>query len=63
MNDPELKELARDVRNEVHGEYYLAELIEKAWHTTLDTCRPSIRMRIENYLRKKLLQCSVLVHC
>lgn len=53
MNDPELKELARDVRNEVHGEYYLAELIEKGVAYHIGYLPSSIRMRIEKLFKKE----------
>lgn len=53
LNDPELDELARDVRNEVHGEYYLAELLEKGVAYHIGYLPSAIRMRIEKLFKKE----------
>ena len=53
LNDPELDELARDVRNEVHGEYYLAELLEKGVAYHIGYLPSTIRMRIEKLFKKE----------
>ena len=53
LNDPELNELARDVRNEVHGEYYLAELLEKGVAYHIGYLPSAIRMRIEKLFKKE----------
>ncbi len=53
QNDPELDELARDVRNEVHGEYYLAELLEKGVAYHIGYLPSAIRMRIEKLFKKE----------
>ncbi len=53
LNDQELDELARDVRNEVHGEYYLAELLEKGVAYHIGYLPSAIRMRIEKLFKKE----------
>lgn len=53
LNDSELDELARDVRNEVHGEYYLAELLEKGVAYHIGYLPSAIRMRIEKLFKKE----------
>ena len=46
-NCPELMELAEDIRDEVHGEYYLADLVEKGIAYHIGYLPASIRQRIE----------------
>lgn len=46
-NCPELMELAKDIRDEVHGEYYLADLVEKGIAYHIGYLPASIRQRIE----------------
>lgn len=55
LNEPELNELARDVRNEVHGEYYLAELLEKGVAYHIGYLPSAIRMRIEKLFKKEII--------
>ena len=50
--DKDLEDLSRDIRNEVHGEYYLTEIIKKGVAYHIGYLPASIRMRIEDLFRK-----------
>lgn len=50
--DKDLEDLSRDIRNEVHGEYYLTEIIKKGVAYHIGYLPSSIRMRIEDLFRK-----------
>lgn len=52
LNIPELNALANDIRNEVHTEYYLAELVEKGIAYHIGYLPSDIRIRLEDYYRK-----------
>lgn len=49
--DPELAELARDVRNQVHRDYYLAGLLEQGIAYHIGYLPSAIRMRIEKLFK------------
>lgn len=53
---PELNALARDIRNEVHTEYYLADLVEKGIAYHIGYLPADIRMRLEDYYRRGLIK-------
>ena len=55
LNNDKLNALARDIRNEVHGDYFLAGLIEKGVAYHIGYLPADIRMRIEDYYREKLI--------
>ena len=50
--DKDLEDLSRDIRNEVHGEYYLTEIIKKGVAYHIGYLPAVIRMRIEDMFRK-----------
>ncbi|WP_368488086.1 DEAD/DEAH box helicase [Clostridium sp. BJN0013] len=50
-NDKELIELAKDIKNDIHGDYYLAELISKGVAYHIGYLPASIRQRIEDLFR------------
>lgn len=49
---PELVELAKDIKNEVHGDYYLADLISKGVAYHIGYLPSSIRQRIETMFKE-----------
>lgn len=53
---PELNTLAKDIRNEVHTEYYLADLVEKGIAYHIGYLPADIRMRLEDYYRRGLIK-------
>lgn len=55
-NIPELDALAKDIRNEVHAEYYLADLVEKGIAYHIGYLPADIRMRLEDYYRRGLIK-------
>lgn len=55
-NIPELNTLAKDIRNEVHTEYYLAGLVEKGIAYHIGYLPADIRMRLEDYYRRGLIK-------
>ena len=55
-NIPELNTLAKDIRNEVHAEYYLADLVEKGIAYHIGYLPADIRMRLEDYYRRGLIK-------
>ena len=55
LNNPKLDALAKEIRNEVHGQYYLADLIEKGVAYHIGYLPADIRMRIEDYYRERLI--------
>ena len=54
-DDKELLTLAKDISNEVHGDYYLADIISKGVAYHIGYLPSSIRMRIEELYRKGLI--------
>ncbi|MGL5973146.1 MAG: DEAD/DEAH box helicase [Oscillospiraceae bacterium] len=56
LDDKSLLSLARDIRNEVHGDYYLAELISKGVAYHIGYLPSNIRMRIEDYFKQGLIK-------
>jgi hypothetical protein len=54
-NDKELLTLAQDIKNEVHGDYYLADVISKGVAYHIGYLPATIRMRIEELFRKGLI--------
>lgn len=52
-SDAELESLAKDIRNEVHGDYYLADILEKGVAYHIGYLPSAIRMRIEDLFREK----------
>lgn len=51
-NDPELDSLAKDIMQEVHGDYYLAGMIKKGVAYHIGYLPASIRTRIEELFQK-----------
>lgn len=51
----ELLDLSRDIINEIHGDYYLADIISKGVAYHIGYLPSSIRMRIEELYRKGLI--------
>ena len=49
--NPELIALARDIKNEIHGDYYLAEVVQKGVAYHIGYLPSSIRLQIENLFR------------
>ena len=54
-DDKELLTLAQDIRNEVHGDYYLADVISKGVAYHIGYLPSTIRMRIEELFRRGLI--------
>lgn len=52
----ELLTLSRDIKNEVHGDYYLADLITKGIAYHIGYLPSSIRMRIEELFKEGLIK-------
>lgn len=52
LHDPDLDALAEDIRNEVHGAYFLAETITKGVAYHMGYLPTTIRLRIEEQFRK-----------
>ena len=52
LNDKDLASLAKDIANEVHGDYYLANIIKKGIAYHIGYLPATIRMRIEDMFRK-----------
>lgn len=55
LQEKDLKELADDIRNQVHGDYYLADLVEKGIAYHVGYLPASIRLRIENLFKSGLI--------
>lgn len=51
LNDPDLDALAKDIREQVHGEYYLTSLIKKGIAYHIGYLPASIRQRIEGLFK------------
>ena len=51
QNDPELAKLASDIKKEVHGDYFLADIIEKGVAYHIGYLPSSIRQRIEQLFK------------
>lgn len=51
IQDSDLNALARDITNEVHGDYYLAQIIKKGVAYHIGYLPAAIRMRIEDMFR------------
>jgi hypothetical protein len=54
-NDTVLNTLAKDIKNEIHGDYYLAECITKGVAYHIGYLPSSIRMRIEDAFKDGLI--------
>lgn len=52
LDDKDLASLSKDIANEVHGDYYLANIIQKGIAYHIGYLPAAIRMRIENMFRK-----------
>ena len=52
INDDSLKELAQDIKNQVHGDYYLAKLIRRGVAYHIGYLPASIRLRIEKLFKE-----------
>lgn len=52
LQDDDLNALAKDITNEVHGDYYLAQIIRKGVAYHIGYLPAAIRMRIENMFRQ-----------
>lgn len=52
IQDNDLNALARDITNEVHGDYYLAQIIKKGVAYHIGYLPAAIRMRIEDMFRR-----------
>ena len=55
LYNEKLDALAREIKNEVHGQYYLADLIEKGVAYHIGYLPADIRLRIEEYYRERLI--------
>lgn len=55
-NTPELLTLAKDIENEVHRDYYLADLIPKGIAYHIGYLPSTIKMRIEDLYRQGLIE-------
>ena len=53
QEDPELRTLAEDIREQIHEDYYLAKTVEKGVAYHIGYLPTSIRLRIEELFRKK----------
>ena len=51
-NCPELMELSKDIKSEVHGDYYLADLVSKGIAYNIGYLPASIRQRIEDLFKE-----------
>lgn len=51
LNDPELKRLANDIKREVHGDYFLSDIVEKGVAYHIGYLPSSIRQRIEQLFK------------
>lgn len=51
LNDPELKRLANDIKREVHGDYFLSDIVEKEVTYHIGYLPSSIRQRIEQLFK------------
>lgn len=56
LHDKKLDALAKDIRNEVHTDYYLSDLIEKGVAYHIGYLPADIRMRVEDYYRQGLIK-------
>jgi hypothetical protein len=54
-DDKDLLTLAQDIKNEVHGDYYLADVISKGVAYHIGYLPATIRMRIEELFRRGLI--------
>lgn len=55
LHNEKLDALAKEIKNEVHGQYYLADLIEKGVAYHIGYLPADIRLRIEEYYRERLI--------
>jgi len=53
LNDENLKELAQDIREQIHPDYYLAYTVERGVAFHIGYIPPNIRVRIEELFRKE----------
>lgn len=56
IDDKDLQALSRDIKHEVHGDYYLADLITKGVAYHIGYLPSSIRMRIEELFKEGLIK-------
>lgn len=56
LDDPDILALARDIRMEVHGQYYLADIITKGVAYHMGYLPSTIRVRIEDLYKKGKIQ-------
>lgn len=56
LKNKDLDALAKDIRDEVHGDYYLAELVEKGIAYHIGYLPTDIRMRLEELYRDGLIK-------
>ena len=52
LQDADLNALSRDITNEIHGDYYLAQIIKKGVAYHIGYLPAAIRMRIEDMFRR-----------
>lgn len=56
MENPDLLALARDIRNEIHGDYYLAEVLSTGVAYHIGYLPSDIRMRIEDLFKTGIIK-------
>ena len=56
QNDKELNSISKDIKNEVHGDYYLAEIITKGVAYHVGYLPSTLRMRIEDLYKDGLIK-------
>lgn len=56
LDNKDLHTLARDIKHEVHGDYYLADLITKGVAYHIGYLPSSIRMRIEELFKRNVIK-------
>lgn len=53
INDPELEELSRSMRREIHDDFYLADLVRRGVAYHVGYLPPTIREKLEDLYRKR----------
>ena len=56
IGDKKLQTFAEAIRNDVHKEYYLAELVERGVAYHIGYLPANIRMQLEDYYREGLIK-------
>lgn len=56
LDNKDLQTLSRDIKHEVHGDYYLADLITKGVAYHIGYLPSSIRMRIEELFKRNVIK-------